>query len=1114
MRSRILAGFLAVAMSVISFAPALAAGGTNGNLNGTVIDASSKAPIAGASVIARSGSGTYSATTDARGFFSILQMNVDSYTVAITASKYDPQTLQNVIVFGDETDTVGTVAMQLSNAPKTIVKVTSRAQNSAYQPTQTTDTYSVSGQRIQQALGNQYSTNEAALVQSAPGVIQTYDPTLGSGLSIRGSLSVELGYQYDEVPFSSPFFNANASQGFINGINGGSGGGLQIVSGAGDATQGNVGGGVINTIVPRGVYPGFADAVFQAGGPYFNHILNGDWSTGSPNGRFSNYMSIAEQSDVPQNIPWGVPAASVGAVTGGTGVYYGVGYERRSDFVDNMVLRFGRNNNQSFQALVRVAFLQQFAGYGGLQGLSYFQNNPGFLGFFACNFTGCPGEGGNPGAGDLATMQSLIPTLPYQPANLNAPISQGENVTNNPLHFLKFAYTNSINSTTFASLSIYNWGLLQGGTNYENFNATGFNSGYNGTGGSRTGGIFQLTHQFGENNTLTAEAKYEVARPYWDGQTPALGLLSMIGDSGNGPDSPNASMWQTPVGGVCPSSTATGGCYIYNYLNANGLYTGTMPQVPTFGISYQSTIQQMVGVGLRDQWQIGDKLNLDFGIRVDDENNKFSPAQLAAPGGTPSDVDPSLVGSGFTTPRETEPRFSASYRLTKNDSLRFSYGRSTLFFFGQTLGTPIYTYGINPLLFKIPAWSNSTSGNPNVAAGTNEAYCGSGTHGPGTGYSLNNNISGSFQGAAANGVPVGYFFPCASLADEIGWFYDQNWDAPDLGGNGPPTYSNFDLAWSHLFTKGALRGWSSRITGYTRRGFNVEQNNLLSAGPPNPITGQTSAAVFATQANGVEKTTGIEAQLTTPDVPKGQSGFSGFVTFDYINELLTTPPVAGSAGLPILNGFLLESGQLFHAGFVPPVSAVIGATYHFKNGMTLTPTIFANGGYPFGVGQNSLGYVNGLLLTVPQNNFGVGLPYAGVSQPGQVYNASYYVDPTVPGSTLNPNISASRGYAEPVLAGQKTSPAQVFLNLDFEAPVGKDSVVGIQAYNLNNYKWGVPTTNTIYQPVAYGIAGPLTGQVAPGLGTANEDPASGGLGPYLNGLNVGTTWNVYFRTRL
>src|SRR5579863_1879782 len=74
MRSRILAGFLAVAMSVISFAPALAAGGTNGNLNGTVVDASSKAPIAGASVIARSGSGSYAATTDARGFFSILHM--------------------------------------------------------------------------------------------------------------------------------------------------------------------------------------------------------------------------------------------------------------------------------------------------------------------------------------------------------------------------------------------------------------------------------------------------------------------------------------------------------------------------------------------------------------------------------------------------------------------------------------------------------------------------------------------------------------------------------------------------------------------------------------------------------------------------------------------------------------------------------------------------------------------------------------------------------------------------------------------------------------------------------------------------------------------------------
>src|SRR5579863_378711 len=109
MRSRIIACFLAVAMSVVSFAPVLAAGGTNGNLTGTVVDASSKAPIAGASVIARSGSGSYAATTDARGFFSILQMNVDSYTLTVSASGHDTANVQNVIVFADESDSAGTI---------------------------------------------------------------------------------------------------------------------------------------------------------------------------------------------------------------------------------------------------------------------------------------------------------------------------------------------------------------------------------------------------------------------------------------------------------------------------------------------------------------------------------------------------------------------------------------------------------------------------------------------------------------------------------------------------------------------------------------------------------------------------------------------------------------------------------------------------------------------------------------------------------------------------------------------------------------------------------------------------------------------------------------------
>ncbi len=1090
MQSRILAAALTVAFSLLSIGPALAAGGLYGNLNGTITDAATHAPIAGAQVVAKSPSGTYSARTDAKGVYTMLGMSVDSYVLTVSAHGYQTANITGVTVFGDEHDVQN---ITLNKQLTTIAQVTSRSAASAYQPDQTIDTYTVSGQRVQQALGNTYSTDESALLQSVPGVIPTYDSTNGAGLSVRGSLAVELGYQYDGVPFTAPFFDANGSQGFINGINGGSGGSVQVVSGAGDATQGNVGGGLINTVVPRGTYPASGVADLEVGGPYYDHTVNLNYGAATDNGHFSNYASFSGSSYVPSVGPVNVPSAEL-AIPGVSNPYFGTSLERHNDFVDNAVFRFGKNNHEAFQILARVAFNDAYNGYGGTQGLDYFPNDPTFLGTYAPFF-----------GGSNAYLLSLIPKLPYAPQSLSGPVLQPELTNANPLHFLKFSYTNAISPSTFLSVSAYNWGILEGGSNYTNYlNAGDFGTGYAQVGGTRTGTIVSLTHQFSDKNTLTIEGKYEDARPYWNGQYPGEGTFGLayseLGYLG-GPDSPNSGDWALPanpaaVSGAGNPCSISGGCYIHDQLVAAGKWTGTMPQIPTFGISYHGTIQQQWGVGIRDQYEPSDKLNFDFGARIDGEENKFGPTEFNGPGGTPSDVSPAKVNSQFIDPREVQPRFAMSYRLTRDDSLRFSYGRSVQFFYGQTLGTPFNVSNISPLLYDIPAKSG------------NLPYCGSGYHGPGPGYSLN-------TGIPTNGSQ--YFFACPNYAESYAWFLDQNLDAPDLGGYGPPTYSNFDLAWSHLFSKGALRGWSSRLTAYTRRGFNVEQNVLLLNGPPNPITGQSSASVFTTTASGNEKTFGIEGELTTPDVRPGQSGLSGFVTFDYINELLNTPPVAGSSNLPILGQQLLLTGQMFKAGFVPPVSAVLGATYHFKNGITITPTIFANDGYPFGVGTSSIGYVNGELLTIPETNYGPNTPYAGVSGPGNAYNASYYVDPQVPGSTLNPNIAASRGYAEPAIAGDKNSPAQFFLNLDFEAPINKNITVGAQVFNLLDNHYNVPIVNTLYQPVADGVSGPTTGQLASAgsvIGAANEYYPGGATLPFLNNYGVGTSWNVYLRTRL
>ena len=57
---------------------------------------------------------------------------------------------------------------------------------------------------------------------SAPGVIPTVNGSLNA-ISIRGSASVEIGYQFDGIDFSGNFFDENGDDSYLNGVGGGHG---------------------------------------------------------------------------------------------------------------------------------------------------------------------------------------------------------------------------------------------------------------------------------------------------------------------------------------------------------------------------------------------------------------------------------------------------------------------------------------------------------------------------------------------------------------------------------------------------------------------------------------------------------------------------------------------------------------------------------------------------------------------------------------------------------------------------------------------------------------------------------------------------------------------------
>jgi hypothetical protein len=1116
-RARFFASFFALVgliATLIAPTPTLAVGGVSGTLRGQIVDPATNSPVADVAITATSPSGSYKETTDGSGRFQFLQIPTDTYILSFEKKGYEPQSLTGVTLIGDSSIDLGVI--KFTKSIRVIGTVNAHDRNSAFNPSNTQDTYQVSGERITQALGNPYSQNESQLLQSIPGVIPTFDTSNGAGLSIRGSLAVELGYQFDGVPFDAPFFDENGSQGYLNNLIGGSGGAIQVVSGAGDPTQGNNGGGTINTIVPRGSYPGSATLDLEVASPYYNHTLNFNDSFATQNGQISNYFAYSGTRFVPQYAPYGVSSLqqSDPGTTFVNGQYYNIGYAAHDDIIDNFVFRFGKNNNQSLQVLDRTAYLREYAGYGGLNGLEYFtQPNSGFLSALSGPFPGTTPAAQN------AYLAALIPSIPYQPAPYQSVITADQQVSD-PLQFLKFEYTNNLNSTTFLSATYYNWGLYEGGTNYADFNNVGpLGVQYSPIGGSRTGVMADITKTIGTNQTITVEGKYEDAKPYWSSQQPGLGIYALEIGQEISPEYPGPEDYYLPADpgkpvsatnpclgpgtGAAAVTAGAGGCYIYSALLAAGKWTGTLPQIPNFGINYHGTIQQQWAFAFRDQYSPTNRLHLDFGVRVDGENNLFGPDQLG--GTTPSDVNPAKVGANFLRPREYEPRAAVSYQLGPDDSIRASYGRSVNFFFGQNLGTPINAAQVSPLLDEIPG--KDTAADPT---------CGSGTHGPGPGYSQNNNL---YQNPVANGGAPSYFFKCPNYATSIVSLYDQLFDAPDLGGFGPPTYSNYDFAYSHQFTKGLIKGWATHTTAYARTGYDVEQNVYLASGPPNPITGQTSAAVFTTTANGNERTFGIEQQISTPEVPRGRSGFSGYATFDYINSYTNTPPIAGSSSLPILDQYLLGTGLYFRSGFVPPVTVSTGFSYNFKNGIKITPSLLFNDGYAFGVGRSSLGFINGIVYGVPETNYGVNVPYSGLNGPGNAYNASYYVDPQVPGSSQHPNIAGSRGYNEPAIAGNATSPAQAYLNLDVELPLSKDFTVGVDAFNITNNTYNVPQVNSLYQPVGHGVAGPATGKLATALpysstytvGAADESPLNGAQLPFLNGYGPGITFNVYAR---
>jgi hypothetical protein len=1088
--------FLGAAFS--SASPALAAGGQTGNLSGTLVDAQTKAPLEGASISAASPSGTYAAKSDARGFFSILGMTVDTYVVSLQAQGYDTLVQSGVTVVGDQT--VGLGAIGLQRRLRTIGKVTARSRNSAFQPTQTVDSVTVSGARITQTTGKAASTDEQSLILAVPGTSVTNT----GAITIRGGLATEVGYQFDGVDYTEPFFATSATNGKFNGL-----GALQVVEGAGDATQGNVGGGVVNIIPKRGARPPFGMLDAEAWAPNFGHQAALEYGFATPSGRLSEYIAYNGQRDAPYLGYHASDAASYGN-------FYGTSYEANDDIVSNLIYRFGRNNDQSLQILYQNRDLQQWGNVGGLAGQAYYLFDPASysqateapgvappLGYAFCT-TKSLSSSLPPCTANLALFQRLIGLAPGVPATNRSPSGPELNFFN-PTRFLKFEYTRSINSTTYLALRTYNWNTLQGG--YNNLQQGSALPNWQQSGGGRSGVSSELTKQLSAKHTLTLAAKFENQHPTWDDFDPyslaedlvfnTVSAPNLAGGAGRGV--PSSADFIPAVNGICPLTMAPpgpAGCYLSRFF-PNGV-----PRIPVDGINYNRSDFQVFGLAVRDQWAPNARLRFDLGLREDGANYKVGAYPLNPDLNNPADVPPSYITNDQLRPRVTEPRAAASYQMGRNDALRMGFGRSVVFANAQTFGTPAALYNYQAFL-SVP---------PLDHAGVTSPACGSGTN------------TSRHTPVVISGAPptTSNLFYCQNYAQSLFWLYDQFHVAPDVGSIHPATYLNYDLTYQHQFRDGV----GLRITPFYKRASSLPSFSLISQ-VLDPTTGQILSQVFNSTNLGVNRTTGVEFGLTTPD---RETGLSGFLSVTYQNVFNSTPPlIGGEDSLPINSSGSLALGDLYRAGYVSPFLARLGFELKTSGGWRFNPILQFDRGYPYGVGTTiaSNQVINGRFYNIPQVNLGPGITqipgYTGVTGSGL---ATQFVDPAYPGSIFNPNIAATRGTPETSQAGGVLSKPELNADVSVEW-TRKRNTLGVLIQNVfgNVYYGSHYQVNPYYQPVTNGVAGPQTGLIAQAnpafeggifrnRGFANIPADAFGRGAYIMVPNAPMQLQFYYQRSL
>jgi hypothetical protein len=1005
--------------------------GTTGTISGTVSAASGNQGLGGVRVAAVAPTGHYSTSTDSKGFFSITGVGSDTYTVSFELAGYQPLSVTGVNVFPDQVADVTQFAM-LNKSLITIGRVQSRATTSAYQPSQTADTYTISASQIATNLGKSYNTGESTLLVTLPGA----SLDRAGYPVIRGGRENEESFQYEGIPYTDAFTNQ-----FINSLAFNSGvASAQLTPGAGDASTAANGTGTINLISKRGSRPAFGSLDLEALTYPFSHQVGFEYGWATPDGRWSSYTAYVGANSSQGGSTYGLHGSNLANV----GLFFGGRSDQEfRDLSENIFFKFGRDQSQSLQFFWENIAENFVFNAGGWTNLCYatcdsYTQNVYLPGVYMPGFT-------------AAQSASLMPFSYGQTSinqNLTAPYGDSQ-----PNDTFKFQYYNNIDSSTFFTAKFFS---TNGGLNEPvTFSGEPAEDEWFIQGGQQKGMTADITKQLNAQNLLKIGGNYSWVHPIDTVTSGFLGLIALGPALSNGCEACDF-LPINPYTGACGYLYCGNGANLNAYpYNGTAFFPGTQPKVPYF-LQAPTINRQEWAVYLNDTYSPTDRIKLDIGGRVEGANfllpsaascNVYANAAATLSVDATSGANQCLYAyNGFNAsgqpivnvpsaaihPVTYEPRTAISIQIGKNDAVRFSYGRTQ----------------------ELPS-------NANIDARAGRSYY-DGLYG---------NIPAD-PTFSANVCGISGSNPCSSFGDQIYWENQNILEGVPIEPALPETFNNYDFSYSHQFPAGI----GMKVTPFYRRGYNAVTNvsqplldkngNQLT----NPTTGALLFGPSLTSNFGLEKTTGVEFLLSR-DVAYG---ITGEFELTYLNELSNVVPLSSSEDFyPTIPGASLALGNLYRVGFLSPLQGTLALGYKMRSGWKINPIITYNHGYPIGNGTIGQIFIGKTALNVPATNSTVnGQPTFSGGSTG----AMQYVDPANPGSVFKPNVDATRGGTLTPSAGGALTASRFTTNLDIEfSPPGAHNTFGVLVSNLFGNIYGQPAVNSRWQPVATGAGGPRTG---------------------------------------